>query len=62
VACELLTGQMPFVRDQGMAVLLAHLSEPPSLAGRRPDLPATVDRVMARALAKVPCRGSRGWC
>ena len=29
VAYQLLTGKVPFERDQGMAVLLAHLSEPP---------------------------------
>ena len=29
VAYQLLTGAVPFERDQGMAVLLAHLSEPP---------------------------------
>ena len=41
VAYQLLTGAAPFERDQGMAVLLAHLSEPPpSLSSRRPDLPA----------------------
>ena len=46
---------VPFERDQGMAVLLAHLSEPPpSLGARRPDLPAAADQVLARALAKVP--------
>jgi WD40 repeat protein len=55
VACELLTGQPPFQRKQGMAVLLAHLSEPPpSLARRRPGLPGAVDQVLARALAKAP--------
>ena len=55
VAFQLLTGQPPFERDQGMAILLAHLSEPPpSLAGRRPDLPTAADEVLARALAKVP--------
>jgi serine/threonine protein kinase len=55
VAYQLLTGWVPFQRDQGMAVLLAHLSEPPpSLVARRPGLPAAADRVLARALAKVP--------
>ena len=45
VAYQLLTGPVPFERDQGMAVLLAHLSEPPpSLGARRPDLPAAADR------------------
>jgi serine/threonine protein kinase len=55
VAFQLLTGSAPFERDQGMAVLLAHLSEPPpSICARRPDLPAVADKVLARALAKVP--------
>jgi hypothetical protein len=55
VAFQLLTGSVPFERDQGMAVLLAHLSEPPpALVARRPGLPAAADRVLARALAKDP--------
>ena len=55
VAYQLLTGAVPFERDQGMAVLLAHLSEPPpSLGSRRPDLPGAADQVLARALAKAP--------
>jgi WD40 repeat protein len=55
VAFELLAGRAPFERDHPMAVMLAHLSEPPpSLAGRRPALPVAVDRVMTRALAKIP--------
>jgi serine/threonine-protein kinase len=55
VAYQLLTGARPFERDQGMAVLFAHLSEPPpSLGSRRPGLPAAADRVLARALAKAP--------
>ena len=54
VAFQLLTGAVPFERDQGMAVLLAHLSEPPpSLGSRRQDLPEAADRVLARALAKA---------
>jgi serine/threonine protein kinase len=55
VAYQLLTGARPFERDQGIAVLFAHLSEPPpSLSSRRPGLPDTADRVLARALAKTP--------
>jgi Tol biopolymer transport system component len=55
VAYQLLTGAVPFRRDQGMAVLLAHLSEPPpSLGSLRPGLSAAADQVLARALAKVP--------
>jgi serine/threonine protein kinase/DNA-binding beta-propeller fold protein YncE len=52
-AFELLAGGPPFERDQGMAVIWAHLSEaPPSLCSRRADLPGPVDGVFARALAK----------
>ncbi|MGH3165299.1 MAG: WD40 repeat domain-containing serine/threonine protein kinase, partial [Trebonia sp.] len=55
VAFELFTGQAPYKRDLPMAVLMAHVSEPPpSLAARQPDTPVTADRVMARALAKRP--------
>lgn len=54
-AFELLTGEPPFRRDHGMAVIWAHLSEPPpSAASARPGLPAAVDEVFARALAKTP--------
>ncbi len=55
VAFQLLAGSVPFERDQGMAVLLAHLSEPPPpLSSRRPGLPGAADQVLARAMAKVP--------
>ena len=55
VAYQLLTGKVPFERDQDMAVLYAHVSEPPpSLVARRPDLPSAADRVLARAMAKAP--------
>ncbi len=55
VAYHLLTGAPPFERGGPSAVLMAHLSEPPpSVRARRPELPGAVDRVLARALAKVP--------
>jgi len=55
VTYQLLAGVAPFERDQGMAVLLAHLSQPPPpLSSRRPDLAAAVDAVLAKGLAKVP--------
>jgi serine/threonine protein kinase len=55
VAYAVLAGAPPFVRAESMAVLWAHMYEaPPSLAARRPDLPAFADRILARALAKSP--------
>jgi hypothetical protein len=52
-AFELLTGAVPFARDDAMSVMYAQLSErPPSLTSRRPDLPPAANDVFARALAK----------
>jgi hypothetical protein len=54
-AFELLCGQPPFTRDQGLATIYAHLSEPPPpLALRQPGLPPAVDDVFAKVLAKSP--------
>src|SRR5207344_568636 len=54
-AFEMLSGFPPFQRENGMAVISAQLSEPPpSLSARVPGLPAAVDRVIARAVAKSP--------
>jgi hypothetical protein len=54
-AFELLAGAPPFRRDDPAALLYAHVSEsPPQLTSRRPGLPAAVDGVLSRALAKAP--------
>ena len=53
-AFELLTGEPPFRRGDSVSVMYAQLNEPPPLVRRRrPDLPAAVDDVLGRALAKV---------
>ncbi|HEY6788999.1 MAG TPA: serine/threonine-protein kinase, partial [Trebonia sp.] len=55
VAYTLLAGRPPFRRDEPMAILLAHTADPPpSVVALRPDLPAAVDEVIARGLAKSP--------
>uniref|UniRef100_UPI002456722C serine/threonine-protein kinase n=1 Tax=Nocardia carnea TaxID=37328 RepID=UPI002456722C len=52
---ELLTGAKPFGHRSGAAVIYAHLSEPPPRPSQaRPDLPAALDEVVARAMAKDP--------
>ena len=55
VAYRLLTGALPFEREQAMAVMVAHLhAPPPSLVARRPDLPGAADKVLAKGMAKSP--------
>jgi serine/threonine protein kinase len=57
VTYELLTGSVPFKREDPMMVLFAHAhADPPLLTAARPDLPAEVDAVLARGLAKRPDR------
>jgi len=52
---EMLTNVLPFSADTPMAVLLKHISdEPPSPRLIVPDLPAAIDNVLRRALAKKP--------
>ena len=54
-AFTMLTGAPPFTRDESVAVMWAQMSAPPpALTSRRPELPAAVNEVMAKALAKVP--------
>ena len=52
---EMLSGAPPFRRDETMAIMWAQVSAPPpALTSRRPELPAAVDPVLAKALAKAP--------
>jgi tRNA A-37 threonylcarbamoyl transferase component Bud32 len=55
VAFEALTGRAPFVRETDAAVLWAHMrDDPPVPTAVRDDLPAKVDEVIARGMAKDP--------
>jgi tRNA A-37 threonylcarbamoyl transferase component Bud32 len=55
VVYECLAGSAPFVKESDVAVIHAHLLEPPpALSGNRPDLPAALDTVVSTALAKAP--------
>jgi serine/threonine protein kinase len=55
VAYTLLTGLVPFARDQAIAVMYAHLYDPPPLVTAvRRNLPVAVNRVLGRVLEKKP--------
>ena len=55
VLFECLAGRPPFRAENDAALMYAHLQqEPPSLANERPDLPAEIAAVVAKAMAKVP--------
>ena len=57
VLYECLTGVVPFPKDSEAAVLYAHMADPPPrVSDHRPELPGTLDEVMARAMAKEPGR------
>ena len=52
---ECLTGEVPFPRDTELAVLWAHLYEPPPRPSEHnPALSRAVDTVLAKAMAKSP--------
>jgi serine/threonine protein kinase len=54
-AFELLSGSPPFQRPTSLALITAHLTEPPpSLRARRAGLAASVDDVLSKAMAKSP--------
>jgi eukaryotic-like serine/threonine-protein kinase len=55
LAYFLLTGRPPFVGRPGVQVLAAHLYEQPQLiSGLRPEVPADLEAVVLRCLAKDP--------
>ena len=55
VLWELLTGEVPFVGENFVAVALRHVNEaPPDLRERRPDVSPRLAAAVARALAKDP--------
>ena len=52
---EMLTGELPFRGDTPVAVILQHIqADPPSLIEKMPHLPADVNDIINRALAKRP--------
>jgi serine/threonine protein kinase len=51
---ECMTGRPPYDREGEVAVMHAHLTEPPPpLTAARPDLPKALNRVLATAMAKA---------
>jgi serine/threonine-protein kinase len=57
VAYFLLTGRPPFAGRPVLKTLIAHLHEPPApLTDHRPDVPADLQAVVLRCLAKEPRR------
>ena len=55
VLYELLTGRLPFTGDTPLEIAMKHLSEIPKPPSEiRPDIPADLDMVVLRALAKDP--------
>jgi serine/threonine-protein kinase len=53
VVYQCLTGAVPFDKGTDVATLFAHLQDPlPKVSGRRPSVPAELDEVVARGMAK----------
>ncbi|MSW95849.1 MAG: protein kinase, partial [Actinobacteria bacterium] len=51
---RMLTGETPFPRESDAAVIAAHLTDPPPRPSATRGVPAGLDAVVARALAKQP--------
>lgn len=55
VLYEMVTGRTPYVGDTPLSVILKQVTDPlPSPLALNPDLPAPVDRILQKALAKNP--------
>lgn len=55
VLFELLTGRLPFEAENSLAVMVAHVEQtPPAPSALQPGIPAELDAVVLRALAKHP--------
>ena len=55
IVYEMLAGHVPFAGDSPTETMMKHLQEPPpSILRERADVPASVDRVIQRAMAKRP--------
>jgi serine/threonine protein kinase/S1-C subfamily serine protease len=52
---EMLTGEVPFPKKRDVEVIMAHVGEaPPSASEKREGLPAEIDPVIAKGMAKDP--------
>ena len=55
VLYECLSGAVPFPKDSDVAVMYAHLADPPpTITNERPELPPQLDAVISTAMAKDP--------
>jgi serine/threonine protein kinase len=55
VLYECLSGVVPFPKDSDVAVMYAHLADPPpTITSERPELPPQLDAVISTAMAKSP--------
>jgi eukaryotic-like serine/threonine-protein kinase len=55
IVFEMLAGRVPFTGDSPTVIMMKQVQdEPPSVLESRPDVPASVDRLVKKALAKQP--------